>query len=71
MSRHFLGFDTPPLDQPEPELVEVSTPDETREALTHLAHTAMRMPAHWTDRRAVIHERMNELLDLLDASDPA
>ena len=64
--RTYRGVDQPPIDQPDPE-PEVNTPDEIREALTHLAHTAARMPNHWTDRRAALHERMNTLLDLLDA----
>ena len=64
--RRYLGFDTPPLDQPDPE-PDLTTLDEIREALTHLAHTAMRMPAHWHDKRAALHERINTLLDLLDA----
>ena len=39
---------------------------ELTEAITHLAATAARMPAHWVDRKAMLHDRINELLDLLD-----
>jgi hypothetical protein len=43
-----------------------TTAQEIREAVTNLAHYAMRMPAHWTDRRAETHRRINTLLDELD-----
>ena len=43
-----------------------TTADELREAITNLAATAHRMPAHWTDRRAVLHARIDVLLDELD-----
>ena len=47
------------------------SPDEEtavdlREAITHLAHTSSRLPAHWVDRRAALHDRINELLDQLE-----
>lgn len=38
---------------------------DIREAITHLAATASRLPNHWVDRRAKIHERIDELLDQL------
>ena len=60
-------WDKPPLDQPDPE-PELTTPDEIREAITNLAHTASRMPAHWVERRATIHARIDELLTPLEAS---
>ena len=75
MSRHFLGFDTPPLDQPEPEPVEVSTPDaatadDLAEHLTNLAAFARRQPyviEKFTDDRPTnwtkAHRRINEALD--------
>ena len=44
-----------------------TTPEELREAITNLAATASRMPAHWTDKRAAIHERIDALLDELGA----
>ena len=44
-----------------------STPDEIREAITNIARTASRCPAHWIQRRAKMHERINALLDELEA----
>jgi hypothetical protein len=44
-----------------------TTREELCEAITNMAHTASRLPAHWTDRRAKMHERINMLLDELDA----
>jgi hypothetical protein len=44
-----------------------STPDEIREAIANIARTASRCPAHWTERRGKMHERINALLDELDA----
>lgn len=43
------------------------TVDELREAITNMAHTAARMPAHWTERRAAIHAQIDALLDQLEA----
>lgn len=47
------------------------TPDETtaediREAITHLSATAARIPAHWADRKATIHAKINDHLDHLE-----
>lgn len=42
-------------------------PDEIREAITNIARTAARCPAHWVERRAKMHERINALLDELEA----
>lgn len=42
------------------------TVEELREAITNMAATAAKMPAHWVDRRAAIHARVNELLDKLE-----
>lgn len=43
------------------------TDDTTRadleEAMVNLVHTLHRMPAHWTDRRAVLHGKLDLLLD--------
>lgn len=39
--------------------------EDLREAITHLAHTASKLPRHWVDRRADLHHKMNELLDQL------
>lgn len=44
-----------------------STPDEIREAITNIARTAAMCPAHWTERRAAMHARINALLDELEA----
>ena len=41
-------------------------PEEIREAITNIARTGARCPAHWTDRRAKMHERINALLDELE-----
>lgn len=41
--------------------------DEIREAITNIAKTAARCPAHWAERWAKMHERINALLDELDA----
>lgn len=40
--------------------------DELREAITNLSATAARLPAHWTDRKAVLHGRIDALLYELD-----
>ena len=40
---------------------------ELREAITNMAATAARMPAHWVDRKAALHVRINELLSDLEA----
>lgn len=39
---------------------------ELREAITNLARTSSRSPAHWVDRKAEWHHRINQLLDLLE-----
>ena len=41
-------------------------PEDIREAITNIARTAARCPAHWVDRRARMHERINALLDELE-----
>ena len=41
------------------------TAADLREAITHLAATTARQPAHWIDRKAKAHARINELLDQL------
>ena len=43
-----------------------TTRADLEEAITHLAATAARLPSHWTDRRAAIHARINDLLDQRD-----
>ncbi len=47
-------------------MTDETSATELREAITNLAATLSRMPAHWTERRAVLHERINGLLDELD-----
>lgn len=42
-----------------------ATPDEIKEAITHLARTASRLPAHWIDRHDALHQKINALLDEL------
>ena len=44
-----------------------TTADDLREAITNLAATAHRMPAHWVEKRAAMHERINALLTELEA----
>lgn len=46
-------------------LPDEETALDIREALTHLAHTASRVPTHWVDRKADLHDKMNDLLDAL------
>lgn len=43
-----------------------TTAEELREAITNLGAYAARLPAHWTDRRADTHRRINVMLDELD-----
>jgi hypothetical protein len=47
------------------------TPDEDtaaeiREAITHLAATAAKLPAHWVDRKKALHDQINEHLESLE-----
>jgi len=39
---------------------------EIQEALTSMAATAARMPAHWAERKAAIHKQINQLLTDLE-----
>jgi hypothetical protein len=45
--------------------------DETREelceAITNMARTASRLPVHWTERKAKLHQRINDMLSDLEA----
>jgi hypothetical protein len=43
------------------------TREELREAITNMARTASRLPAHWAERKATLHERINGMLDQLEA----
>ena len=47
--------------------IEPSSADELREAIAHLAATAARIPAHWTDRKQAIHDQINQRLTELEA----
>jgi len=42
---------------------------ELAEAITHLSATAARIPTHWIDRKALMHQRINDLLDLWEQAD--
>lgn len=42
---------------------------ELIEAIQHHNATLRRMPAHWTERRAGLHAKVNDLLDQLEAMD--
>jgi hypothetical protein len=44
-----------------------TTREELCEAITNMARTASRLPAHWAERRATLHERINAMLDQLEA----
>lgn len=46
-------------------VTEDTTADDLREAITHLAAEARRLPAHWVDKRASIHAHIDALLDEL------
>ena len=46
-------------------ITDETTPEELREAITNLAATAARLPAHWVERKATMHARINALLDEL------
>ena len=46
-------------------ITDETTPEELREAITNLSATAARLPAHWIERKAVLHGRIDALLDEL------
>lgn len=47
-----------------------TTRAELEEAMANVVATLHRMPAHWTDRRAKLHAKLDELLgDWLAAGD--
>lgn len=46
-----------------------SSKAELAEAITNLAATAARLPIHFTEKRAVLHDRINVLLTLHELSD--
>lgn len=45
-------------------VTEPCTRAEIEEAIRHHRETLRRMPNHWTDRRASIHNTLNDLLTL-------
>lgn len=45
--------------------------EELAEAITHLGATAARIPIHWVERKALMHQRINDLLDLWQRADQA
>lgn len=47
-------------------VTDETTAEELREAITNLNQYAMRLPAHWKDRKATIHARINVLLTELE-----
>ena len=50
------------IDTPIVRVTDETTPEELREAITNLARTASRCPAHWVERKAKLHERIDALL---------
>lgn len=40
-----------------------STKADIEEAMSHITATLHRMPAHWTDRRATLHAKLDALLE--------
>ena len=47
-------------------VTDETTPEELREAITNLARTASRTPAHYVETKAKYHARIDALLDELD-----
>ncbi|WP_294567594.1 hypothetical protein [uncultured Arthrobacter sp.] len=43
-------------------ITDTTTRPELEEAMAHIVATLHRMPAHWTDRRAALHETLDALL---------
>ncbi|MBA3781195.1 MAG: hypothetical protein H0X12_04985 [Nocardioides sp.] len=50
-------------------ITDDTTADELREAITHANAAAMRMPAHWRERKGSIHSKINSMLDDLEAAE--
>lgn len=44
-------------------ITDETTKAELEEAMAHLVHTLHRMPAHWTDKRAGLHAKIDALLE--------
>jgi len=47
-------------------VTDETSAEELRAAITNLARTAARCPAHWVERKAVLHGRIDALLTELD-----
>ena len=44
-------------------ITDDTTRAELEEAIANVVNTLHRMPAHWTDRRAALHAKVDALLD--------
>lgn len=44
-------------------ITDDSTRADLEEAMCHIVTTLHRMPAHWTDRRAALHGKLDALLE--------
>ena len=44
-------------------ITDDTTRAELEEAIANVVATLHRMPAHWTDRRAALHAKVDALLD--------
>lgn len=44
-------------------ITDETTRAELEEAMTNIVATLHRMPNHWADRRAGMHDKLNALLD--------
>lgn len=49
-------------------ITDDTTRAELEEAITSHRETLRRMPAHWTDRRAAIHAKIDAMLDDWEAA---
>lgn len=49
-------------------LEDAPTRVEIEEAMTHVVATIRRMPIHWTDKRAALHDQLDGLLEDWQAS---
>lgn len=53
-------------------VTDQTTRVELEEAMTNIVATLRRMPAHWVDRRAALHKKLDALLgDWVLAGSPA
>lgn len=49
--------------QPIVRITDDTTRAELEEAMANVVATLHRMPAHWTDRRATLHARLDAMLE--------